>query len=1549
MKQLLFITAIILYCIVFSTASSAQTTVMFKGGLRLEFNVTGGKIVVCLPDDIRPEEMISGTVVAEPAGSTPEEISSNLKLLQKQKYKMDAGGIVITNITTQYQPLKLKIAEANFSATLKDSKNNIINSIPVSALSSIPQPPGPVTVPTHALTLWPVRITGPFDGDMSTTKCKIDGNEMAILAESPRQTIFYLPQMPVGKHTITIEENGITTEKKMNAVDFTLDLLKSKLLKGEQTTATLEITGLQGLPSDAKLVVTNVNPAVIMLSGGNTQSFTITPAQVEDKGIFKQIFYGQSIITGTFDLRADLQLPDSQSGQSTITSIEIILPSPTPAGTADWASAMPPFNITAQATLVNGRVTDNVNGKILAFIKNDTNKICGTYTQQTARPSNFTTATKTWGGPDGLALLGQDCTLPPGNYKLCVQLYGKSVAASSGFGIFGGLLKEACKPFTIDTIKKIYSPPVNEFPVDGKVFTKEDSAKPVTFRWLPVLPRPQEDVMYKIKVVEMKAGMSATEASGTGKTLFVNEVRNQTQLTFDGNVIDAWPIATDSKYLWNVQATGAGGRDYGASQPTSFSVSINACQISYEAKLDSIKCLDSNHVKVCGTFYCKKSGYGPATGYTVFSTHINSATVYAMPSNTAVGTNTNLGDVTQGNSIQVCISTSAIPTGTSRLKLKFDAKTNDLVNNCPGLATDSAVLNCACNPCKGKTSSFGGDNSTYTNNSISSVSTVTHSSAKVVKVSAQIVNFERLGEYGCLKCSKDSKEFGNYTSGLLNNNAGQLLNGGNGYSKQIQWQFNTPTSVSGFNYDLQIAVPPITEVSCCKDSIKICTRWSFMDSSCITCDTLICRVVVREYKKPPIIISPIGAYTTQIAKMGEPFNSWFKQKNDELPIDFDEQLGMLYNNTKENQQTEISREAFNENMIITFRNIRLFKSTGTDAVWNSIMNNPLNDQCGNGNFANPIIDFTQWSGAFGNFTSMGDNDVYSRGLYTSGFRPSNVPLDPALHSITQNHAIVSRANDPVVGALLTTTSLPGNLYSFRLGNNYFKYGTELLSKRFKVSGTGIIKFSYALVLNEPGPVVDPTFTKSAFRVAVYDNAGNRIYNVVYLDGASPLDYIPSDATSPFFQVYVSNHDIVYRDWSCAKIDLSHYIGQEVSVAIITSDCSWGGHWGYAYIDDWCGNCDGTSTGTINIKPITDSCIKQETQVCVDYTLPKIGATTGSGTITLNFYKSGVLYTSMNSPSLTGGTNYCFNITPATLPCTAGVQGYDVVAVGNFTISSTPVTVTSPDPVGSPVVGIKPGMNNDLVCCGILSDNCCKDFIKKVTTTTRVLGTATTGYTAIKFVPTFKAGPKPIKQIRISILNFETKSTNKDCLTCESNTNSYGTMSVLENFMGGGKDAIEGMVYPTNPVTAACIGCPPTWRRGRLTHEVIWGSNNGPGYNLMDVIGDQSTTFTVSVPKKSTLRCCDDTIKICVKYSFTDIDCKTCDTIICYKIVNRQSIPRTSIYNRNNNPTLCWANGFDVFYPWTVLKSSEKISFIKEGKSNYKRGRENYRRFYWLHI
>jgi gliding motility-associated-like protein len=101
-------------------------------------------------------------------------------------------------------------------------------------------------------------------------------------------------------------------------------------------------------------------------------------------------------------------------------------------------------------------------------------------------------------------------------------------------------------------------------------------------------------------------------------------------------------------------------------------------------------------------------------------------------------------------------------------------------------------------------------------------------------------------------------------------------------------------------------------------------------------------------------------------------------------------------------------------------------------------------------------------------------------------------------------------------------------------------------------------------------------------------------------------------------------------------------------------------------------------------------------------LPAIGTTTGSATITLIFYHNGIPtgYT-LVSPVLTANGSYSFVVDPSSIPCNG--SGYDIVARADFTILSSSYSLFSPDPMTTD--GIKPGQNNDLVCCETLGQIC----------------------------------------------------------------------------------------------------------------------------------------------------------------------------------------------------------------------------------------------------
>lgn len=246
-------------------------------------------------------------------------------------------------------------------------------------------------------------------------------------------------------------------------------------------------------------------------------------------------------------------------------------------------------------------------------------------------------------------------------------------------------------------------------------------------------------------------------------------------------------------------------------------------------------------------------------------------------------------------------------------------------------------------------------------------------------------------------------------------------------------------------------------------------------------------------------------------------------------------------------------------------------------------NDSLNTKCGNGDFEDGKLDPAEWSGGYTKIV-FGNNSLYAS-PFNSIIQPANgLPVDAPLNTGCGNqanenhHVIVSAGVDPTVPMLQRVPpSTIVNKYALRLGNNCKGYGAEKISKKFLVAANDKeLKFMYSLVFQGPH-----TFTSNpSLWVKVYNAANALVPNIVYLDPTNPLpmDRAVSDLTNPYWSTYYSNPQdssqlILWRDWACAKIDLSGLAGQVVTVEIITNDCAFGAHYGYGYIDNFCIGCD----------------------------------------------------------------------------------------------------------------------------------------------------------------------------------------------------------------------------------------------------------------------------------------------------------------------------------------------------------------------------------------
>lgn len=250
-----------------------------------------------------------------------------------------------------------------------------------------------------------------------------------------------------------------------------------------------------------------------------------------------------------------------------ITSITISLPANPDANTSNWGTGSNVFSINVSTRPLSGKLDPQLEeSKMLVIIKKAGSKVCGSFTKNNAPNPNFTSVNKIWNGSNAVSLLGQNCILTPGDYELCVQFFGDGRVGVTA------LSEEKCKPFTIRSKEQLtYQPPQLLMPADGKevTFTSDNWNAPQTFRWTPVIPKPQEPVTYRLKVWQLMQKQTGTQAMRTNQPIITKDVDNITQAIITNIITGPCKPPYLCDFIWNVQALDREGKPIGENNGTS--------------------------------------------------------------------------------------------------------------------------------------------------------------------------------------------------------------------------------------------------------------------------------------------------------------------------------------------------------------------------------------------------------------------------------------------------------------------------------------------------------------------------------------------------------------------------------------------------------------------------------------------------------------------------------------------------------------------------------------------------------------------------------------------------------------------------------------------------------------------------------------------------------------------------------------------------------------------------------------------------------------------
>lgn len=249
------------------------------GGLNTTiFATPRGRIRVNLPDDMAAGDTLSGTVIAEPQGKNTSEIARNEGELSGYVVELEKQQ---TSSSGRIFKLAIPAAISTTYLILRDKKGEEVARAPVPVASTTP-PVEEFDLPTIGQQGRPVEVRGPFDGDIGTTQIGVGGNDLEILAESPRKVVARNPSgQPVGPSEIEVREKDQVAKGDFRTLGIQLSAPKLNLLRGEQTTLVVTVTGLEGIREPVPLVLENKSSGIIQMGGGEVQRLTISPSQVQ--------------------------------------------------------------------------------------------------------------------------------------------------------------------------------------------------------------------------------------------------------------------------------------------------------------------------------------------------------------------------------------------------------------------------------------------------------------------------------------------------------------------------------------------------------------------------------------------------------------------------------------------------------------------------------------------------------------------------------------------------------------------------------------------------------------------------------------------------------------------------------------------------------------------------------------------------------------------------------------------------------------------------------------------------------------------------------------------------------------------------------------------------------------------------------------------------------------------------------------------------------------------------------------------------------------------
>jgi hypothetical protein len=275
-------------------------------GLNSQVITTPNGILIVNEPELYATDTFTGTVQTEPSGKSEAERAQNQAQL---------NGIVLViggQKTSGAEKMFTRTMPANpsreaQSLTVMVKGETVVNA-PIPLSDAAPPPPlENVQLPTGGQMGRNFLVHALSNGVVDPTDyVKVGGQELPLIAESPRMRVVKNTSNAAGPTEIEFSEQGDVTKGPFQNIGVKVSAAKTNLLKREKEPLDVTCFGLKGIQQDVPLDV--VTTGVVTMSGGNTQHFDIHPSDVRADGTYPRNFTITAQEAGTFSVTASVTL-----------------------------------------------------------------------------------------------------------------------------------------------------------------------------------------------------------------------------------------------------------------------------------------------------------------------------------------------------------------------------------------------------------------------------------------------------------------------------------------------------------------------------------------------------------------------------------------------------------------------------------------------------------------------------------------------------------------------------------------------------------------------------------------------------------------------------------------------------------------------------------------------------------------------------------------------------------------------------------------------------------------------------------------------------------------------------------------------------------------------------------------------------------------------------------------------------------------------------------------------------------------------------------------